>query len=177
MTRAPSGPVSGPRTSGPHTSGPRTSGPLTPGPTRLAIESPAPGTRIIHLRGVLNSGTGARLLRLLDSQLTMSRSGHNRLDAVIVDVADVEALERGGPQALQHARYACARHGVEFALAGHPAGLLTASVALRSGLGHLRTFPTVDAALTVVGAGAGADDADRARPVLPVQRPAGREVR
>lgn len=166
MTRAPSGPDSGP---------------LTPVPTQLAIESPTPGTRLIHVHGVLHSGSGARLLRLLDSQLTMSRSGHNRLDAVIVDVSGVEALERGGPQALQHARYACARHGIEFALAGHPVGLTTASVSLRSRLGHLRTFPTVAAALAVVGAGPGNDaadaDADRVRRAVPAQRAAGREVR
>lgn len=162
MTLAPSGPDSGPRTTG---------------PTQLAIESPAPGTRLLRVHGVLNSGSGARLLRLLDSQLTMSRSGHNRLDAVIVDVSGIEALERGGPQALQHARYACARNGIEFALAGHPVGLTTASVSLRSRLGHLRTFPTIEAALTVVGAGAGADDAGRVRSALPVARAAGREVR
>ncbi|MBC3195079.1 hypothetical protein H7X46_28900 [Pseudonocardia sp. C8] len=126
------------------------SGPSTSGIAQLAIESPAPGVRMIHVQGVLGSGSGARLLRLIDSQLTMTRSGHHRIHAVIVEVSGLTALERGGPQALQHARYACTRNGIHFLVAGHPVGLATAPVSVRAQLGQLRLFPTVEAALAAV---------------------------
>lgn len=130
------------------------SGSTPPGSARMTIESPAPGVRLLGMNGVLDSGAGARLLRLIDSQLLLTRGGHQHVVAVVVDVSRLEAFERGGPQALEHARYACARRDIEFAIAGHPAGVTSASVSVRARLAQLRSFPTVEAALHVV-----ADDA------------------
>lgn len=122
----------------------------TPGPARLTIETPAPGVRLLGVSGVLDSGSGARLLRLIDSQLLLAQGGHKRVVGVIVDVSQLEALERGGPQAIEHARYACTRRNIEFAIAGHPFRLTAANVSASAQLGQVRSFPTVEAALRSV---------------------------
>lgn len=129
-------------------------GSTTPGSARLTIDTPVPGVRLLGVSGVLDSGAGARLLRLIDSQLLLARGGHKRVAAVVVDASRLKALERGGPQALEHARYACTRRNIEFAIAGHLVELTAATVSVRAQLGHLRTYPTVEAALHAV-----ADDA------------------
>lgn len=126
------------------------SGSLTPGSARLTIETPAPGVRLLGVSGVLDSGAGARLLRLIDSQLLLARGGHKRVVGVIVDVSQLEALERGGPQAIEHARYACTRRNIKFAIAGHPSGLTAANISASARLGQVHSFPTVEAALRSV---------------------------
>ncbi|SFN90693.1 hypothetical protein SAMN05216207_102427 [Pseudonocardia ammonioxydans] len=136
---------------------PSHAGSPSPGPARLTIETPAPGVRLLGVNGVLDSGAGARLLRLIDSQLLLARGGHKRVVGVIVDVSQLEALERGGSQAIEHARYACTRRNIEFAIAGHPSGLTAASVSARTRLGQVRSFPTVDAALRSVARDSVAD--------------------
>ncbi|MBP2367891.1 hypothetical protein [Pseudonocardia parietis] len=126
-------------------------GPTSPGSTgRLAIDTPVPGVRVIRLSGELGSASGARLLRLLDAQLHMTRAGHRGFDAIVADVADVQAVMRGGPQALAHAHYACARQGIEFVLAGHCHALLLAPVGVRRRLNAVRMFPDVDTAVAML---------------------------
>ena len=114
---------------------------------RLVIDMPAPGIRAIHVGGVVGTGSAARLLRLIDSQLMLVRSGHLRLTAVVVDLSQVRALEQGGPEAFAHARYGCGRLGIEFALAGTSGALFSTSLDLRGRLREFRMFPTVDAAV------------------------------
>lgn len=116
-------------------------------PTNLAIETPSPGVRLIRVAGVLNREGSAHLLRLVDSQLALARSGRRALLAVIIDMASVEALERGVPQTLGHVRFACDRLGVEVVLAGCLGPPISTSLAARGLLRAFRVVPTVDAAL------------------------------
>ena len=114
---------------------------------RLLLDEPAPAVRLISVDGALGPDSSARLLRLLDSQLLLKDSGRRPLDTVLIDVSSLRTLERAGAAALAHARYACQRRDIDFALAGCSGGLFSASLAARSRLRGLRMFPTVDAAL------------------------------
>lgn len=113
---------------------------------QLVIETPSPGVRLIRIGGVLGGEGAARLLRLVDSQLMLARSGQRRLRAVIIDMGAVEAVHRGGPEALSHIRYACDRRGIEVVLAGC-LGPLSTSLSVRGRLRDFRNFPTAQAAL------------------------------
>ncbi len=112
-----------------------------------AIDTPVPGVRVLHAADPLDRESSARLLRLVDTQLMLARSGHLRLRAVIVDLSAVHRAEREGPAALTHARYACGRMGVAFALAGMPGALYATPVAVRTRLRGFTAFPTVGLAV------------------------------
>lgn len=122
-----------------------------PIPARPLVDSTVAGTTVIRVPGVLDSAGGARLLRLLDAQIEVARTGYRRLDAVVVDVSGLHSIGRGGPEALAHALYACARRRIDFAVAGHW-DLMSASPAARRRLSGLRWFPTVDVAVTSLAA-------------------------
>ncbi|MBW0100862.1 STAS domain-containing protein [Pseudonocardia sp. KRD291] len=112
-------------------------------------ETPAPGIRLIRVSGVLGGDGSARLLRMIDSQLMLASSGHRRLQAVIIDMEGVEAVHRGGPEALSHIRYACDRRGIDVVLAGC-LGPLSTSLSLRERLRGFPNFPTAQAALAAL---------------------------
>ncbi len=119
-------------------------------PPRLTIETPVPGIRVIRVSGVLAEGSGARLLRVLDSQLALVRAGRRRLDSVIVDVSGLSRFERGGPDALAHAGDTGRRRGVEVVLGGCPAGPVGTDLGEREQLRGIRMFPTVRAAVEAI---------------------------
>lgn len=116
------------------------------GPT-VTIDRSVPGVRVIRVVDVLDRANAARMLRLVDTQLMLTRTGDLRLRAVVVDLSAVHRIDREGPAALTHARYTCWRLGVELALAGIPGALYATPVAVRSRLRGFSVFPTVDAAV------------------------------
>lgn len=122
-------------------------GPAPHSPARLTIESPLPGVRLIGVDGALDRRSSPRLLRLVDSQLALARSGLRRLEALVIDVSTVGSLDRGGPAAFGHIRYACRRAGIEVLVAGFLGGAMSSSLPARGPLNGFRTFPTADAAL------------------------------
>lgn len=116
---------------------------------RLTVDSPAPGIRLVRILGELGSSSGARLLRLIDTQLGVTRTGYQRIGAVVVDLAEVEGVVRGGPQALAHAHHSCVRRGIEFAVSGCVGEFLERSTAHRH-LDAVSTFPDAHTAVATL---------------------------
>lgn len=123
----------------------------TPVPGRLTVEAPAAEIRLIRACGVLDRSSAARLLRLVDAELSLVRTGRHRLSGLIVDLSAVHSLERGGPETLRHARYACARLGIDLVLSGCGVDGPSQALPARTRLAEFRSFPTAGAALHALG--------------------------
>lgn len=128
------------------TPGGRTS-PPRPGAERPFVTHPHDGTTVIRTRGHLDSASGGRLLRLLDAEIEMARTGHRRLDVVVIDASASDTISRGGPEALAHALHACTRRRIGFAVAG-TFDLRFLSPAAQRRLAALTWYPTVEVAIT-----------------------------
>lgn len=108
---------------------------------------PVPGVRVIRVTGMLGRAGAARLLRQIDSQLSLVRADHLHLTAVPAHLDAVHAIECGASKAMAHARYGCARMGIAFALAGTCRALQSAAPQVRADLRYLRAFPSTDVAV------------------------------
>ncbi|RZT87298.1 anti-anti-sigma regulatory factor [Pseudonocardia sediminis] len=141
---------------------------------RMAVEAPDDHVRMIRVAGNLDRAAAAGLLRLIDAQVRLHRSGHRRLTHLLVDLEAVHSFEPGGLQVLRHARHSTAGHGVGLHMAGCSGRLHLLPLRARQVLGEFSTFPTVEIALTeLTGVPRSSDSGDLPAPRRsPEQRPA-----
>jgi hypothetical protein len=89
------------------------------GPTMLAVQTPAPGVRVVRLGGVLDAAMGARLAAL--AQVQMSRAADEEPDGpahLLLDLAGVRSVGPGGVEALIGVRDAARPQGVHVHVTG-----------------------------------------------------------
>lgn len=114
---------------------------------QMAVESVDVRVRLIRVAGNLDRSTAASLLRMVDAQLQLRATGHCRFTDLLVDLENVRSFERGGLEAVRHARYSTGTRGVRIHLAGCAARFHLLPLRARQILGEFSTFPTVEIAL------------------------------
>ena len=114
---------------------------------RMAVESVDVRVRLIRVAGNLDRTTAASLLRMVDAQLQLHTTGHCQFTDLLVDLEHVRSFERGGLEALRHARYSTGTRGVRIHLAGCAGRFHLLPLRARQILGEFSTFPTVEIAL------------------------------
>ncbi|MBW0101343.1 hypothetical protein [Pseudonocardia sp. KRD291] len=119
---------------------------LVDAPPALTVETLSSGARLVRTRGPMDRRGSVRLLRLVDAELTTVRAGRRMLRNLLIDLSEVTRWTRGGPEAIGHARYACARAGIELLVIGCTMDS-SAPLQLRTHLDRCRTYPSVASAL------------------------------
>ena len=115
--------------------------------TQLSIDLPARYVFVIGVEGRLDAVSGVRLLRLLDTRLTLTSAAAPPTRRVLIDLTGLDGADSGGIRSLDRARRTAELHGVTLALitdegfwAHVPSGDL-------HHLGSIATFRTVGDAL------------------------------
>lgn len=113
---------------------------------QLAVDTPCPGVRLIRAVGTLDTNAAARLLRLVDAQLALVRSGDRVIAHLLLDLSGVRHYHPRALESLRHARHGCARLDVGVHLTG---GIDRAPlpVTARKALAEFSRFPSVEVAV------------------------------
>jgi ABC-type transporter Mla MlaB component len=117
---------------------------------QMAVESPAPGIRVIRTAGTLDRQAAARLLRLVDAQIAQAAAGHASLTHLIVDLANVNRFEPGGMETLHQHRSAGRTQDVGLHLTGGGGRLALLPVRVRHLLRDFSTFPSAEVAVAAL---------------------------
>lgn len=105
-----------------------------------------PGLWSARVSGVLDTATGARLLRLVDAQLELVTAGSSETTHILIDLTAIVGIEPGGVATLRHALYSANRRGAAVWLAGCTGNLHRLPLQSRQILYKFRIFPSVEAA-------------------------------
>ena len=84
--------------------------------TQLSIDLPARYVFVIGVEGRLDAVSGVRLLRLLDTRLTLTSAAAPPTRRVLIDLTGLDGADSGGIRSLDRARRAAEHHGVTLAL-------------------------------------------------------------
>ena len=84
--------------------------------TRLSIDLPARHVFVIGVEGRLDAVSGIRLLRLLDTRLTLTSAAAAPIRRVLIDLTGLDGADGGGVRSLDQARRTAELHGVALAL-------------------------------------------------------------
>jgi anti-anti-sigma regulatory factor len=84
--------------------------------TRLSIDLPTRGVFVIGVEGRLDAVSGVRLLRLLDTRLTLTSAAARPTRRVLIDLTGLDGADCGGVRSLDRARRTAELHGVTLAL-------------------------------------------------------------
>jgi anti-anti-sigma regulatory factor len=84
--------------------------------TRLSIDLPARHVFVIGVEGRLDAVSGIRLLRLLDTRLTLTSAAAAPTRRVLIDLTALDGADSGGVGSLDRARRTAELHGVALAL-------------------------------------------------------------
>lgn len=114
---------------------------------QMAVEAPHAWARVIRFAGVLDRGGAASILRMVDAQLELHSARHCRLTDLLLDLEHVRSFERGGLEAVRHARHSTARRSIRLHLVGCSARLHLLPLRARQLLCEFSTFPTLEIAL------------------------------
>jgi len=115
--------------------------------TRLSIDLPARFVFVIGVEGWLDAVSGVRLLRLLDTRLTLTSAAARPIRRVLIDLTNLDAADSGGVRALDRARRTAELHGVALALITDEGFWAHVPSADLHHLGSIATFRTVGDAL------------------------------
>jgi anti-anti-sigma regulatory factor len=114
---------------------------------QMAVEAPHAWARVIRFAGILDRGAAASILRMVDAQLELHAARHCRLTDLVLDLEHVRSFERGGLEAIRHARHSTARRSIRLHLVGCSARLHLLPLRACQLLGEFSTFPTLEIAL------------------------------
>ena len=84
--------------------------------TQLSIDLPARHVFVIGVEGRLDAVSGVRLLRLLDTRLTLTSAAARPTRRVLIDLTGLDGADSGGVRSLDRARRTAELHGVALAL-------------------------------------------------------------
>jgi len=87
--------------------------------TRLSIDTPARHVFVIGVEGRLDAVSGVRLLRLLDTRLTLTSAAAPPTRRVLIDLTGLTVSDSGGVRSVDRARSTAERHDVGLALITH----------------------------------------------------------
>ena len=115
---------------------------------QLMMEAPEETLRLIRVCGPLDRAAAACVLRLVDAQLLLHRSGLRTLTDVVVDLEGASSFEPGGLESLRHLRHSAGRHGIAVHLAGCASRSHLLPLRARTVLTEFDTFPTAEVAVS-----------------------------
>ena len=115
--------------------------------TQLSIDLPARFVFVIGVGGWLDAVSGVRLLRLLDTRLTLTSAAARPTRRVLIDLSNLDGADSGGVRSLDRARRTAEFHGVTLALITDEALWTHVPSGDRHYLGSIATFRTVGDAL------------------------------
>lgn len=115
---------------------------------QLAVDTPHPGVRVILVAGPLGATGAARLVRLIDAQVHLVRSGQCRIEHLVVDLDGVTDFDPHALESLQSAEHACGEVHVGLHLSGFSGRLVLLPIRVRQALVRFSAFPTVEVALS-----------------------------
>ena len=115
--------------------------------TQLSIDLPARYVFVIGVEGWLDAVSGVRLLRLLDTRLTLTSAAARPTRRVLIDLTNLDGADSGGVRSLDRARRTAEFHGVALALITDEALWTHVPSGDRHYLGSIATFRTVGDAL------------------------------
>ena len=115
--------------------------------TQLSIDLPARYVFVIGVEGWLDAVSGVRLLRLLDTRLTLTSAAPRPTRRVLIDLTNLDGADSGGVRSLDRARRTAEFHGVTLALITDEALWTHVPSGDRHYLGSIATFRTVGDAL------------------------------
>jgi len=84
--------------------------------TQLSIDLPARYVFVIGVEGRLDAVSGVRLLRLLDTRLTLTSAAAPPTRRVLIDLTGLDGADSAGIRSLDRARRTAEHHGVTLAL-------------------------------------------------------------
>jgi len=114
---------------------------------QLYVESPHPGLNVIRVAGRLDIAGAARIVRLVESQLSLAAAGQLALHHVVLDMTEVTSFAPGSLEALHHAHHSCGRAQIGIHLAGCAGRLLLLPLRVRQALTEFHCFPTLNTAV------------------------------
>ena len=105
--------------------------------TQLSIDLPARHVFVIGVEGRLDAVSGVRLLRLLDTRLTLTSAAARPTRRVLIDLTGLDGADSGGVRSLDRARRTAELHGVALALitdggSGHTCRRVTGTISAPS---------------------------------------------
>ena len=115
--------------------------------TQLSIDLPARHVFVIGVEGRLDAVSGVRLLRLLDTRLTLTSAAARPTRRVLIDLTGLDGADSGGVRSLDRARRTAEHHGVALALITDVGLWAHVPSGDRHHLGSIATFRTVGDAL------------------------------
>jgi len=116
-------------------------------PFHVAVESAAPGVRVIRTSGALDRSAADRLLRITDAQISLRAAGRLALRDLVVDLANVNRFEPVGLETF-HAGWSERRdRGVRLHVAGCEGRILLLPLTVGRLMRDLSSFPTVEVAV------------------------------
>ncbi len=115
--------------------------------TQLSIDLPARYVFVIGVEGRLDAVSGVRLLRLLDTRLTLTSAAARPTRRVLIDLTNLDGADSGGVRSLDRARRTAELHGVALALITDKELWARVPSGDRHYLGSIATFRTIGDAL------------------------------
>ena len=115
--------------------------------TRLSIDTPARHVFVIGVEGRLDAVSGVRLLRLLDTRLTLTSAAAPPTRRVLIDLTGLNGSDSGGVRSVDRARRTAELHDVALALIIDEELWTRVPSGDRHCLASIATFQTVGEAL------------------------------
>lgn len=117
---------------------------------QLRVETPRPGLRVIRVSGRFDIAGAARVVRLVDSQISLIIANRLAVSHIVVDLGEVTTVVPEAAEPLNRAHHLCSAAGVAIHLTGCARHLLLLPLTARQSLATFSSFPTLDVALATV---------------------------
>lgn len=114
---------------------------------QLYVESARPGVRVVRVAGRLDVAGAARIVRLVESQISLAAADKLAVRQVVLDLADVTDFAPGSLESLHCVHHGCRQANVELHLAGCADRLLLLPLRVRQALTEFHCFPTLNVAV------------------------------
>lgn len=116
-------------------------------PFQAAVESVAPGVRVVRTAGALDRAAAERLLRIADAQILLHLTKHVALRHLIVDLASVTRFDTDGLETLRAGWDERGDRGVRLHVAGCGGRVHLLPLGVGALMHDLSTFPSVEVAV------------------------------
>jgi ABC-type transporter Mla MlaB component len=117
----------------------------------LAVDAAEPAFYVVRASGTLDRSTATRVVRLVDARARLASLAFTGTRHILLDLANVAAVEPGALELLRHARQSAVGAGMTLQLTGCDAMVAGLGLRERQALASLPRFPTVAVAMEVLG--------------------------
>lgn len=117
----------------------------------LAVDAADAAFYVVRASGTMDRATATRVVRLVDARARMMTLGFTTSRHILLDLANVAAVEAGALDLLRHAHNSAAGAGMTLHLTSGDAVVAALALRERQVLAVLPRFPTVAVAMEVLG--------------------------